>query len=78
LAFRHAHLDACQRRTVDRLIQIAFIGARHCSAALWILSGLIGGHVEHGTLTTCASAAMLCQCGRAWRWPMAAFNSSAS
>jgi hypothetical protein len=35
LAFRHAHLDACQRRTVDRLTQIAFISAASIVALLY-------------------------------------------
>jgi hypothetical protein len=35
LAFRHVHLDACQRRTVDRLTQIAFIGAAGIVALLY-------------------------------------------
>ena len=35
LAFCHAHLDACQRRTVDRLTQIAFIRAAGIVALLY-------------------------------------------
>jgi hypothetical protein len=35
LAFRHAHLDACRRRTVDRLTQIAFISAASIVALLY-------------------------------------------
>ena len=35
LAFCHAHLYACQRRTVDRLTQIAFIRAAGIVALLY-------------------------------------------
>jgi hypothetical protein len=35
LAFHHAHLDACQQRTVDRLPQIAFISAAGIVALLY-------------------------------------------
>lgn len=34
LAFSQGHLDACRRRTVDRLTQIAFIGAAAIVALL--------------------------------------------
>jgi hypothetical protein len=35
LAFSHGRLDACRRRTVDRLTQFAFIGAAGIVALLY-------------------------------------------
>ena len=35
LTFSHGRLDACRRRTVDRLTQIAFIGAAGIVALLY-------------------------------------------
>ena len=35
LAFSHSRLDACRRRTIDRLTQIAFIGAAGIVALLY-------------------------------------------